>query len=288
MLRSLLTNSVWARKYLALSGLLLGCMFASPAIADDRPTLTIAVVPQYTPLFIHRNWRPLVERISEKANIRLKLKTYASFRQFLAALKNGEPDFAYLAPSHLVTARKQQGYEPLVRDSSEELIGIVVVNKDSPYKTIHDLKGKMLAFPSPNAFAASLYMRAWLQEKVGLKFKPNYVGTHDNVYRHVVHQLAEAGGGVNSTLASQPAALQRRLRVLYQLPGVAGHPLSVHPRISPKIRKNFVRSIFQIAQDPQGRELLNAIHFQNPIIANYQRDYAFVEELGLDKYQSKE
>ena len=158
----------WTVIRLLLLSLLVGS-WTNTLRADDE-AYTLAIVPQYTPLIIHRNWQPLLARLERDTGIKLKVKTYNNFRQFLSALRNGEPDFSYLAPYHLMLARRVQGYQPLIRDDSKQLVGMLLVRKDSPLSSVHELDGKTIAFPSPNAFAASLYMRSWLRKKVGIDY----------------------------------------------------------------------------------------------------------------------
>lgn len=270
----------WTGVGLLLLVLLVG-PWANKLRADDN-VYTLAIVPQYTPLIIHRNWQPLVARLQRDAGIRLKVKTYNNFRQFLSALHSGEPDFSYLAPYHLVLAHRAQGYKPLLRDDSKQLVGLLLVRKDSPLRSVHELDGKTIAFPSPNAFAASLYMRSWLRKKVGIDFIPSYVGTHDNVYRHIVRGRVHAGSGVNSTLASQPAALQQHMRILYEVPGVAAHPFAAHPRVPDKIRTSVQEAMLEMIKDGEGQHLLNAIQITKPVKADYKRDYSHLETMGLE------
>jgi phosphonate transport system substrate-binding protein len=270
----------WTGIGLLLLAFLVG-PWANKLHADDN-VYTLAIVPQYSPLIIHRNWQPLLARLQRDTGISLKIKTYNNFRQFLSALHSGEPDFSYLAPYHLVLARRAQGYKPLLRDDSKQLVGLLLVRKDSPLNSVHELDGKTIAFPSPNAFAASLYMRNWLREEVGIDFTPRYVGTHDNVYRHIIRGQVHAGSGVNSTLSSQPAALQQRMRVLYEVPGVAAHPFSVHPRVPGKIQTIMQEAMLKLMKDPEGRHLLNTVQFAKPVKADYQRDYSHLETMGLE------
>jgi len=258
------------------------------SLPADSPVYKLAIVPQYTPLFIFRNWRPLVEKIEKDTGIRLEIITYKNFDQFMKALQKGEPDFSYLSPYHLVLARKQQDYAPLLRDGNKELVGIVVVPETSKLKNVKELHGQPIAFPSPKAFAASLYLRAWLREKVGIDFTPRYVGTHGNVYRNVAHNFASAGGGVNSTLASQPKSLQKSLRILYKIPGVASHPLASHSRVPEKTRKVISEGFFALSKSEKGRTLLSAVQIANPVVADYDSDYAFLEKLNLEKYSGVE
>lgn len=270
--------SVWAGISLVL--MLFGS-WASTLRADEH-VYTLAIVPQYTPLIIHRNWQPLLARVEQETGIKFKLKTYNNFRQFLSALRSGAPDFSYLAPYHLVLAHRAQGYEPLLRDDSQQLVGLLLVRKDSSINSVHELDGKTIAFPSPNAFAASLYMRHWLRKKVGIDFTPRYVGTHDNVYRHIVRGQVDAGSGVNSTLSSQPDALQQNLRILYEVPGVASHPLAVHPRVPAEIQTKIQDVMLKLMNNLEGQQLMSAVQIIKPVKADYQRDYADLEVLGLE------
>lgn len=254
----------------------------SNAIAAD--TYTLAVVPQYSPLTVHRNWQPLIAALADETGIKLKLRVYNSFNRFINALERGDADFAYMAPYHLVVARKTQPYTPLLRDGSRDLVGLIVVRKDSTYKTIQDLNGKQIDFPSPSAFAASLYLRAYLREKLHIDYVPHYVGNHDNVYRHVALGLADGGGGVNNTLSQQPINLQEKLRVLYEVPGVASHPLAFHQRVPENVRAVIQKTLLSWQYDPAHLDLLKAIQFEKPVAANYDKDYKSLENIGLEKY----
>lgn len=260
-----------------LTGLQAGALHAEARV------YTLAVVPQHPSLIIHRNWQPLLKRLQQDTGLQFRLKTYNGFRQFLAALHRGEPDFSYLAPYHLVLAHRAQGYQPLLRDESRQLVGLLLVRKDSPLRSVHELDGKTIAFPSPNAFAASLYMRYWLHKTVGIDFTPRYVGTHDNVYRHIVRGKVHAGSGVNTTLSSQPESLKQHLRILYDVPGVIAHPLAVHPRVPEKIQKQVQAAVLELKNTPAGRQLLNTVQVTEPVAADYQRDYAHLENMGFEQ-----
>lgn len=255
------------------------------AFASQR-VYTIGVVPQFTPLTIHRSWGPFIDRLSQETGIKFRLRVYPNFKQFLSDVRRGEPDFVFLAPFHAVIAHKEQGYVPLIRDDANKLVGLLVVRKDSPITSVNALDGKRISFPSPNAFAASIYMRAYLSEKEDIKFIPRYVGTHDNVYRHVLVKLSAAGGGVNKTLIRQPVNLRDKLRVLYQLPGVAAHPISAHPRVPKTIQEKFVTTIMDLHASNIEKSLLTKVQLRRPIRADYNRDYQFLEDLNLEKYMN--
>ena len=244
---------------------------------------TLSVVPQFTPVDIGMRWSPLLAYLEKEAGISLQLQVVDRIPKFESNFLAGEPDFAFLNPWHEVMARKAQGYIPLVR-SGEPLHGILVVDRNGPIKRLSDLNGKTLAFPAPNAFGASLYLRALLSKKEGISFTPVYVGTHQNAYRHVLLGEEAAGGGVDATLEKESAAMRARLVVLYTTPAVASHPLAAHPRVPASVRARLVAALLKLDSDPARRHLLAAVELDHPQAADYARDYAPLESLKLGEY----
>jgi len=255
-----------------------------PAETDNgtRASVSIAVVPQLPPIELIRRWTAALKVVTERTGLCFRLIVPKTIPEFERLFLRGEPDLVFLNPYHQVMAFKAQGYLPILADN-EPLSGIIVVRKDSPIRTIRDLEGQTLAFPAPNAFAASLVLRALITES-RVSFRTQYVQTHSNVYRAVASGSVAAGGGVNNTLMREPQALKDELRVLYESPGFRSHPLSFHPRVPPQVRVSVANAIYQLALFDEGRDLLNRIQIPNPSAANHNKDYAPLERLGIEKF----
>jgi phosphonate transport system substrate-binding protein len=251
--------------------------------AQPPSRYTFAVVPQFSATELHKDWAPLLARLSKDTGFTLELKVAASIPLFEASFLKGEPDFAYMNPYHAVMARKAQAYVPLLRDATP-LTGVLVVRKDSTVKTLKDLNGQKIAFPAPNAFGASLYMRALLTEEAGIQFEPSYVKTHSNVFRHVIRKEAEAGGTVNAPLNDEVSAVRDQLQILFQTPPAASHPVVAHPRVTEAARKALTQAFLALALDAEGRALLKDIRTSTPVTASYQADYLPLEKLRIEKY----
>jgi len=258
----------------------------TPVQANEQ-VFTVSVVPQFASSQIYRNWTPFLRRLEQLTGYHFKLLAYDKFARFEKEFGAGIPDLIFLNPYHLVIAKQRQNYQPLVRDSAP-LSGILVVRQNSPVKILADLNGKTIAFPSPNALGASLYMRALLTKEQHIKFTPVYTGSHQNVYRQVLLGDVAAGGGVNKTLKKEPEALRSQLKVLYRTPEIASHPLAAHPRVKSAVRKQIIAAMLAMNADPQDKKLLAAIQMPQPVEANYQRDYASLEKLRLDHYYEHE
>lgn len=254
------------------------------AAGADEPTFTVAIAPQFAPLQIYRDWTPVLAHLEQATGYHFQLRVYEQLPRFEAELAQGIPDLAYMNPYHIVMVKQAQDYRPLIRDGSTRLSGVLVVLRDGPIKNIADLNGKTIAFPSPNAFGASLYMRAQLAEKEGLTINPVYGVNHQSVYRQVMAGDALAGGGVESTLRKEPEAVQTQLRVIYTTPGVAPHPFAAHPRVPVAAAKKIADALLAMGSDAEGSKLLAAVQIPQPIAADYARDYEPLLRLNLEKY----
>jgi len=261
---------------------LLALCFQSP-LALAGMMYNIAIVPQFTAVDIGIRWTPLLERLQRETGLALQIRTSASIPEFEGEFLNGIPDFVFLNPYHMVMAAKAQAYRPLVR-SSQPLSGILVTRRGHAPQSLKELNGSTIAFPAPNAFGASLFMRALLGEQEKITFTPSYVGTHQNVYRHVMYGEASAGGGIEATLEKEPEAVRRQLTVLYRTPNTASHPLAVHPRVPKEIADKVLQALLRIAATPEGNTLLNKVELDNAQPADYEHDYAPLEKLKLMRY----
>ena len=243
-----------------------------------------SVVPQFTGVAVHRDWSPLLRAIENDTGYKFELKIYESIRKFEVGFAIGEPDFAYMNPYHTVMAKKEQGYEPILRDGKRQLTGILVTRKDSPIKKVEDLVGMKISFPSPNAFAASLYPRALLSNQFGIQYTPVFAKTHSNSYRYTLLNKTSASGGVYRTLERERPELQNQLRVLFKSPSTASHPLTAHKRVPQEVVNAVQQSIIALTGTKEGKSMLKAILMPQPVVADYDRDYKMLQDLHLENY----
>lgn len=264
-----------------LAGLLVAWL--SSVAGAHAETFSFSVVPQFPVVEVFRSWRPLLDALEAETGHKFELKTSENIPKFEASFLAAEPDFVYLNPYHTVMAHRSGGYIPLVR-SSEALSGILVVRKDSSTRELAELKGSTIAYPAPNAFGASLYMRALLGERFKIPTESVYVQTHVNAYRAVIRGDNPAAGGIRSTLDREPPEVRDKLRVLYETPSTASHPVAVHPRVNVSIRNAVRNALLKIAKTEAGSKLLDGVSLDGLVAADYAKDYAPLEALRLERF----
>lgn len=238
--------------------LALGLSLLLGSSAEAKP-LRFGVVPQFDRAALEASWRPVLDELTKTTGLEFELILDPDIRTFEQRLYKGELDFAYCNPYHSLMARQKTQYEPLVRDGGNTLTGILVVRKDSGIANLKALGGETLAFPAPNALAASLVIRAHLKREEKIDIKPIYLKNHDDVYRAVVEGKAKGGGGVMKTLQAQPPEIRDQLTVLYTTKAMAPHPVIVHPKIDKGTADKVKKALLAMGETEEGKKLLATV-----------------------------
>jgi len=212
----------------------------------DGQTVTFGVVPQQSASRLAAMWSPILARVSEDLGVRVEFRTTKDIPTFEACLAAGIYDFAYMNPVHYTIFSESGGYDAVARQSDKKLRGLLVVSQDSDIASIQDLEGANIAFPSSGAFGASVVPRAELRAR-GISFSPEYVRSHDSVYRAVAAGLMPAGGGVQRTFGAIEEELRAQLRVVYSTDGYTPHAIAAHDTVPVEIRAALLSILLDIS-----------------------------------------
>ena len=243
------------------------------------------MVPQFEVRKLYSIWQPILNAIETKTGLKIKFSASTNIQNFEAELELEKFDFAYMNPYHMLLA-SQNGYEPLVRDTNKMLHGILVVRKDSNIKSLDDLDGKVVAFPSPNALGASLQMRQETHDKFGIQIKARFVKTHDSVYLNVILREAAAGGGVQKTLYKQKDAYKDQLRIIHKTTPVSPHPIAANKNLPSHIKSAVMKTLLNMGQSTEGNKLLERIPINAIGLADME-DYLPLKSMGLERFYVK-
>ena len=99
--------------------------------------------------------------------------------------------------------------------------------------------------------------------------------------------MVDAGGGVNKTLEAENPEIRDQLRVIYEIPGVAPHPLSAHPRVSTQVREAIIQGLITMSTNNDGKTALKLVQLEHPVRADYKKDYQHLKKLHLHRYAQK-
>lgn len=257
----------------AIAGVIICMSFTVNAVE----TYTFGLIPQQSASKLSKVWTPFFQYLEEKTSYKLQFATARNIPTYEKRLLAGKYDFAYMSPYHYVKYQQLAGYNAFAKAKKKRLKGIIVVHKDSPYKTLEDLNETEMAFPS-NAFAANRVPRAILNS-TDVDYDPKFVASHDSVYRNVSKGRYPAGGGVMRTYRNTSPEYRNNLRILWTSEGYTPHAFAVHPRVPQKVVEDVQRAMLDMDKDPRGRAILKTLRLKG---IEAGEDYEWDDVRALD------
>ncbi len=255
--------------------------FLPASLCQAEPQYSFGIVPQQSASKLASHWVPILSYISKTSGVKLVFKTTRDIPAFEQQLSGGHYDFAYMNPYHYTVFHDQTDYEAILKARDKHIRGIIVVRKDSPYKTLEDLDGASLAFPSPYAFAASMLTRAELNRR-NIHYYPFYVSSHDSVYRNVEQQRFPAGGGVIRTLNTMDPEVSDKLRILWTSREFTPHAIAVHNKVPEEHRIAIQKAFIEMENNTEGKALLSQLSIKG-LASAIDSDWNDIRKLRLDK-----
>lgn len=179
---------------LALTAALTAVLPARDVSAADwrqkYPTLNLGVITSENEADRVTRYKAVIDYFKKTLNVGIKWRTATDYAGIIEGVKAGKIEIARFGPASyakawIVTKGK---VVPLVGEISKDgtfgYFSVALVKKDSPYKTIQDLKGKRFAFADPNSTSGHQAPRFFLGEQ-GIdvdKFfgQTAYSGSHEN------------------------------------------------------------------------------------------------------------
>jgi phosphonate transport system substrate-binding protein len=255
-------------------------LFGWSAVAQTAALpLSFGVVPQQSASRLAEQWGPLLAEVSRRSGVPLVFRTAPSIPAFEERLGQGDYDLAYMNPYHYVVFHASNAYQAFAKEKDRQIRGIVVVRADSPYQKPMDLAGKVVVFPAPAAFAASILPQAEFG-RLGIAVTARFVASHDSVFRAVATGLHEAGGGIQRTFEALPSEVRGKLRVLTETPAYTPHAFAAHPRVKAELLAKVQAAMVSLAGDAVGQTLLAPLAFKGVSVAQ-DKEWADIRALDI-------
>jgi phosphonate transport system substrate-binding protein len=168
-------------------------------------------------------------------------------------------------------------YKVIARWGGEAIRGVIAVPEDSPLRSLADLQGRRVAFPSPDAFVAYAVPKVAL-DAAGIRTEAVFAGNQDGALAQLRARRVDAAA-VNSRFLAQYAEREgQRYRALYESESFAELPVIVHPRVPKEQAEAIRRALVGMQSDPRAAPLLQALKFPGFAPAG-ERDYDNVRRI---------
>ena len=201
-------------------------------------------------------WNPILTYVGRKSGVPLELKLAKTAQEGNAIAERGKYDFLYT--NHFFTPERDRlGYKVIARPAGPGIMSQIVVPVDSPIESLLDLKGKEVAFVTPDGFTGYwLPMDALLRAKVNVKVV--FTGNQEAASAQLrVNKVAAAG--VNSSVMARYGRRESfEYRALWTSESYQDLCIMANPKM-PADKVAAVRAaLINMVKDPEGHQILQA------------------------------
>ena len=163
--------------------------------------LTFGIYPYDSPSKIHKDFGPLIKRLSEEVGIPFKIVIVPNYMSFIKSIGEGGIDIGFMGPSPYVKVKDKYGGVELVarllfRDNKNDMM-VIITYMGSKIKSLEDMRGKTFAFGDFQSYGSHFYPR-YLLSKAGVKLKDlkayDYLSSHSRAVLAVAHRDFDAAG----------------------------------------------------------------------------------------------
>lgn len=253
-------------------------------------TYLIGIHPLHNPQRLLEVYGPIIDHLdAAMPDIELRLETSRNYEEFERKLYSGHFDFAMPNPYQTVLALKR-GYRVFGKMADDaEFRGLILLRRDSPVRTVADLKGKMVAYPAPTALAATLLPQHYLHTH-GLDINRDidnlYVGSQESAIVNVQrgHTAAAAAWPVPwKSFSAQHPELASQLVVKWETKPLLNNGWVVRQDVPEPVVRRLAGLLFSLKDSEAGRQMLQRLPvtaFEPARDSTYQPVREFLERFS--------
>ena len=236
--------------------IVVGLFTSINAIAAD---IHMGSVAMDIPAEMVRRLTPLTKYLSEKTGLIVDFRASPDLGSAVDELGKNTTQIAYLTPAAYLEAHEKYSAIPLVNPLNKgkgTFTLLVFVQKDSPIKTLHDLRGKKFAFGDKKAI-----LQPAIVVSAGLKLEDfasyAYLNHYDNIAKAVLNSDFDAGIVKDSIFKKFEA---QGLRVIHTSPPLPSYVFAVHKNLPKKTIAKLKSAMLALKDDTEEHKaILNSL-----------------------------
>lgn len=255
---------------------ILSFVFPLLAFAADPETLVFSFQKQKNPDEIQATAKTVAEYLTTKLGKKVAVLVPTSYGTTAQGLISKKVHVAYMDSLPYLLASNEADLEIAVverRKERTEYDSLIVVAKNSPIKSMADLKGKSIAFTSQTSTSGFLFPYAELIDKKIIKKNDDlksffseviYAGGYDKALLAVANGQTDAAAFSDYVFEGPKADLygnaenRAKLRILARIPGVPTHLVTTSKSLSPALRTKIRDALLNLGKEKP--ELLSSVY----------------------------
>ncbi len=267
---------------------------SDPAKRKNPSTILMSYTPQEDAQAYERLWQPFVGHISQCSGKKARFFQVHSPAATVEAIRSGRITLSTLSAGDTPFAVNIAGAVPYaIRGDAKGPTGyhlVVIVKKNSPFKSLKDLAGKRVAHAAPSSNSGNLAPRALFPAE-GLvpdkDYKVLYSGKHDSSIAGVQtgdYDAAAIADDVLDRMVQRGIVKPDELRVIYRSKPFPNGSMVMAHDLAGELQKKISECTLSFRFTP---ELIKAFQGADrfwPL--NYQKDFALVRKVAESSGES--
>jgi phosphonate transport system substrate-binding protein len=238
---------------LALAGLALLLMLVSDSGAQERP-LTFGVLNQQSASLTAERWNPILQHVSTATGVPLQLRMGPTVEDTDAMMGRGELDFVF-TNHNFQSEFDGVGYKVIARWSGEPIRGVIAVATDSPIRTLRQLEGRRVAFPSRDAFVAYAVPVLALK-RAGVTMHEVLAANQEGALAQLKAGRVDAAAVNSRFLAQYEGREDVRFRSIFVSDEYPDLAVIAHPRLPAAVVERVRQALIGMKSDPAAAPVL--------------------------------
>ena len=207
-------------------------------------------------------------------------KTYGEINKLIG---QGQIDFAFICSGPYATGREKFAFEALAMPQvrgSYLYKSYLIVNRDSPFQNLDDLKNRIFAFTDPESNTGKLVPAYWLQQKGETPEtffqKTIYTYSHDNSIMAVAKSLVDGAavhGQIWEYYSHRNPAFTAKTRIIKKSVPFGNPPVVASAQMPHRVKSQIRELLYSMHLEPEGKKILDELmidRFIAPQKACYQ------------------
>lgn len=234
--------------------------------ASRTPPLRVAVAAMISPKETFTLYRQILAYLGRKLDKDLEFVQRKTYGEIDELLQKSQIDLAFICSGPYVSGREKFGFAPLAVPEvrgSHFYHSYLIVNKESSFQRLEDLRGRTFAFTDPDSNTGRLVPTYWLdqiQEKPETFFsRIVYTYSHDNSIMAVARNLVD-GAAVDSLIwdfyQEKTPAFTAKTRIIRKSEPYGIPPLVASRDLPTPMKQRLREILFTMHQDPEGKKIL--------------------------------
>jgi len=234
------------------------------AEAGERHQYTLGIFPYVSPAQLVKFHSPLRIKFEEVLGKPVSLVSAPSFKKFVKRTKLMKYDFILTAPHLGRLAEVRDKYQPIVH-TSHKVQGLYLVPKESPIKSLSDLKGKTISSVGRAAIITQMAMEQLTEKGSKIGVDVNFVESknfNSSMYAPLRGETdASMTGIVIWNKITKDAELKKKMRVVGETKVAPGFMIMAKEDVDKSVVTKVMKELSNFHNTNEGKAYVDATGF---------------------------